>query len=218
MVRPATCEDLVHRRSCLVAQWALDFMSAFGILWRGSAVEGGGRSAHRAGQPVLTARTWAAGAIYLNTSVNGRPFDDQSQDRVRQEAEAFVEILAAVVAGRLICLNSDILQLEVRRNPSTTERERIEDFLTLCTEAVAESAEVLHIARALQRLTLRVHDALHLASAAVGRADYFLTCDDRLVSRAEEIQGMLAKRGIPITVMSPRAFLGSIGPTGGEGV
>jgi predicted nucleic acid-binding protein len=88
--------------------------------------------------------------IYLDTSVYSRPFDDQSQDRVRQEAEAFVEILAAVVVGRLICLNSDILRLEVRRNPSTAERERIEDFLTLCAEAVAESAEVFYLAQELQ--------------------------------------------------------------------
>jgi hypothetical protein len=151
--------DMGARARLPTTQWALDFMSAFGILWRGRAV-----------------------------------------------------------AGRLICLNSDILRLEVRRNPSTTERERIEDFLTFCAEAVAENAEVLHLAQALQQLTLRVHDALHLASAAVRRADYFLTCDDRLVSRAGEIQGLLARHGIPITVMNPRVFLGLIHPTGGEGV
>jgi hypothetical protein len=145
--------------------------------------------------------------IYLHTSVYGRPFDDQSQERVRQEAEAFADILAAVVAGRLIYLNSDILRLEVPRDPSTAERERIEDFLTLCTEAVAESAEVLHLAQALQQLSLRVHDALHLASAAVGSADYVLTCDDRLVDRVREIQGLLAQHGILTTVMNPRAFL-----------
>ena len=75
----------------------------------------------------------------------------------------------------------------------------------------------MHLAQALQQLSLRVHDALHLASAAVGRADYFLTCDDRMVNRAREIQGLLAQRGIPITVMNPRAFLGVIHPTGGEG-
>jgi hypothetical protein len=79
--------------------------------------------------------------IYLDTSVYGRPFDDQSQERGRQEAEAFVDILAATVAGRLICLNSDILRLEVQRNPSAAERERIEDFLPRCADAVAESAE-----------------------------------------------------------------------------
>jgi hypothetical protein len=95
--------------------------------------------------------------IDLDASVYGGPFDDQSQERVRQEAEAFVDVLDAVVAGRLICLNSDILlRLEVRRNPSTAARERIEDFLTLCPEAMAESAEVLYLTQALQQLTLRV--------------------------------------------------------------
>ena len=154
--------------------------------------------------------------IYLNTSVYGRPFDDQSQERVRREAEAFVEILAAMVAGRLICLNSDILQLEVQRNPSTSGRERIEDFLTHCAEVVSQTDEVFHVAQELQRLTLRVHDALHLACAAVGRADYFLTCDDRVVRRAGEIQVMLAGCGIAITVLNPIAFTGSLKATGGE--
>jgi hypothetical protein len=68
-----------------------------------------------------------------------------------------------------------------------------------------------------EQLSLRVHDALHLASAAVGRTDCFLICDDRLVNRAREVQGLLVQHGIPITVMHSRAFLGLIHPTGGEG-
>jgi predicted nucleic acid-binding protein len=76
---------------------------------------------------------------------------------------------------------------------------------------------VLTIARELQQLTLGVHDALHLASAAVGRADYFLTCDDRLVHQAEEIQEMLARRGLPLRVMNPTGFLPLVKPTGGAG-
>jgi predicted nucleic acid-binding protein len=76
---------------------------------------------------------------------------------------------------------------------------------------------VLTIARELQQLTLGVHDALHLASAAVSRADYFLTCDDRLVHQAEEIQEMLARRGLPLRVMNPTGFLPLVKPTGGAG-
>ena len=112
----------------------------------------------------------------------------------------------------------DGLKVEDLTRADFEGRKRIKDFLTLCVEAVAESAEVLHLAQTLQQLTLRVHDALHLASAAVGRADYVLTCDDRLVRRAGEIPARLATRGIPITVMNPRAFLRLIHPTGEEGV
>jgi hypothetical protein len=50
------------RANHLSTRWALDFMSAFGILLRGSAVQGRARPAHRAVQPVSTARTWAADA------------------------------------------------------------------------------------------------------------------------------------------------------------
>jgi hypothetical protein len=49
--------DMGGRAHLPCTRWALDFMSAFGILWRGRAVEGRGRSAPRAVQPVMTART-----------------------------------------------------------------------------------------------------------------------------------------------------------------
>ena len=52
--------------------------------------------------------------------------------------------------------------------------------------------------------------------AAVGRADYFLTCDDRLVRRAGEIQVMLAGRSIAMTALNPIAFTGLLKATGGE--
>jgi predicted nucleic acid-binding protein len=156
--------------------------------------------------------------IYLDTSVYGHPFDDQSQERVRLEAYAFLEMFTAVLAWHLTCLNSDILRLEVRRNPAIAEREHIEAFLEHCVEVVAQTEGVLQTAWDLQKLTLGVHDALHLASAAVGRADYFLTCDDRLVSRAEEIEATLAQRGVHIKVMNPRAFVPMIQPTEGGGI
>lgn len=149
--------------------------------------------------------------IYLDTSVYGRPFDDQSQTRVRREAEAFLEMFAEVRALRLICLASDILRLEVRRNPSAAERERIEDFLTHCAEVTAQTDDVLTIARELQQLTLGLHDALHLASAAMDQADDFLA------NRAGEIQALLARRGCPIRVMNPTVCLPLVKPTGGEG-
>jgi hypothetical protein len=62
--------------------------------------------------------------IYLDMNLYSRPFDDQSQERVRLEAYAFLEIFAEVLARRPICLNADILRLELRRNPAPAELER----------------------------------------------------------------------------------------------
>jgi hypothetical protein len=78
--------------------------------------------------------------------------------------EAFVDIFAAVVAGRLICLNPDILRLEVRRNPSTAERERLEVGIVDATRFVmaverGEGDSVEKYAQLWDGMTLEaVHD------------------------------------------------------------
>jgi len=49
--------------------------------------------------------------IYLDTNVYNRPFDDLSQERILEEAFAFIEIYSFVVRGTLKCISSDILKL-----------------------------------------------------------------------------------------------------------
>jgi predicted nucleic acid-binding protein len=144
--------------------------------------------------------------VYLDTNVYGRPFDDQSQERIRQEAEAFVDIFAEVVNGTVTLIGSDILKLEVRWNPEASERERSEAYLAYCAEGVSQSEEVLKMARDLQGITLGVRDAIHLASAAIGNAQYFLTCDDRVTSKTSTIRDVLVKRGYQLEVLNPAAF------------
>ncbi len=50
---------------------------------------------------------------YLDTNVYSRPFDDQTQSDIREEANAFLKIIAEVQSKRLILLGSDILGFEV---------------------------------------------------------------------------------------------------------
>jgi predicted nucleic acid-binding protein len=45
-------------------------------------------------------------------------------------------------------------------------------------------------ARAFNALGIKPLDALHLASAEAGQADYFCTCDDRLLNRARQIEDL----------------------------
>jgi hypothetical protein len=44
-----------------------------------------------------------------------RPFNDQTQTRIRQEAEAFVKILDQVEEGEIELLKSEILEFEIEQ-------------------------------------------------------------------------------------------------------
>ena len=59
-------------------------------------------------------------------------------------------------------------------------------------------------ARELNRLGFKPLDALHLASAEAGRADYLCTCDDRFLKRAR------AEMGLATKVVSPVELIGEL--------
>ena len=51
--------------------------------------------------------------VYLDTNVYFRPFDDQNQDRIQKETDAFIEILRDMQSKKLSTISSDILYYEV---------------------------------------------------------------------------------------------------------
>jgi hypothetical protein len=77
--------------------------------------------------------------IYLDTNVYARPFDDQTQPAIREEANAFLAIITAVKDGKLELLGSDILAFEVARILSEDKRTKVEKALSLCAQHVDQS-------------------------------------------------------------------------------
>ncbi len=53
--------------------------------------------------------------IYLDTCCLNRPFDDQSQERIRLETEAVMIILARLSRKEWIWLGSQALEIEIDR-------------------------------------------------------------------------------------------------------
>lgn len=51
--------------------------------------------------------------IYLDACCLNRPFDDQTQDRIRLEAEAVLLILAHIEAGDWDMIGSEALEFEI---------------------------------------------------------------------------------------------------------
>ncbi|MCI0622694.1 MAG: PIN domain-containing protein [Acidobacteria bacterium] len=119
--------------------------------------------------------------IYLDTNVYSRPFDDQTQADIQEEANAFLEIMAEIKAGKLTLLGSDILDFEAHNILSEEKRAKIKDSLELCDKHLESSEEVRNLAKRIQNdCHIRARDALHIASAIKGQARYFLSCDKKV--------------------------------------
>ncbi len=119
--------------------------------------------------------------IYFDTNVYSRPFDNQSRPAIQREANAFLEVIAQVRNGTFRLLNSDILEFEVANILKEDKRSKVSSYLELCSEHVASSDDVLALGTRVQRSChVRPRDALHVASAIIGGARFFLSCDNKV--------------------------------------
>lgn len=126
--------------------------------------------------------------LYLGVCCLQRPFDDQSQARIRAESAAVNRITTHLAAGGADLITSDVLEDESGLNPHADRRHYIELILALAVETVHRTDEIAAHAAELEAAGLKSADALHVASAAAGGADYFCTCDDRLRRRGRAAQ------------------------------
>ena len=125
--------------------------------------------------------------IYLDTSVYNRPFDNQSQPRIWLESLALGLILQYVESGEVSLVNSTVLEFENSRNPFELRR----DWMARCLGQAAVYQRVdeaiRNRAENLERQGLKAIDALHVACAESSGADYFLSCDDRLIRKQKQL-------------------------------
>lgn len=125
-----------------------------------------------------------ATGVYFDACCLNRPFDDQSQARIRLETEATEHLLRAVEAGRLLWVASDALFYEILKCPEESRRTAVLALCTRATERVASDKVAMQRARALRLHGLRDLDALHLACAERGSVEVLVTTDDAFVAAA----------------------------------
>jgi predicted nucleic acid-binding protein len=145
--------------------------------------------------------------IYLDICALNRLTDDQSQMRVRLEAEAIELFFLHLQAGKTIWIGSSVLETEIRRNPDVQSREDALSMLPFASEFHRPNAAVADRARFLNLLGYGKIDALHLAIAEYAKVDLLLTTDDRFLR--------LAGRGVGnpfIRVANPLDYLQEVKP------
>lgn len=125
--------------------------------------------------------------IYLDACCLNRPFDDQSQDRIRLESEAVEIIMDLVVKGRHEWYSSEALENEILRHPDTEKRLAILSLLTISQKRLLIDEESVSMAQSFANKGIGAMDALHLALAIKGGCEVLLTTDDTFLERVNRL-------------------------------
>ena len=128
--------------------------------------------------------------VYLDNCCFNRPFDDQSQIRVRLESEAKLKIQEEIRSRRLRLTWSYILDYENSKNPYQERKERIKSWKRYAERDIQESPKLLEAANLLKGKGFQKIDCLHIACAILSKCEYFLTTDDGILKRAKVVDNI----------------------------
>ena len=122
--------------------------------------------------------------LYLDNCCFNRPFDDQSQIKIRLETEAKLKIQEEIISGTFQLIWSYILDYKNNRNPYQERKLRIKKWKRYAIEDVEENPVVIETAKILNKKGFHKIDSLHIACAIISKSEYFLTTDDQILKRA----------------------------------
>lgn len=97
--------------------------------------------------------------IYLDACWPNRLTDDQSQPRVREEADAIEYILRMVRQGLATWVSSTVLEVEIARNPDQERRNDVNSLFVFANEVVQPRTEDADRAPKFQDLGFSPFDA-----------------------------------------------------------
>jgi len=66
---------------------------------------------------------------YLDACCLNRPFDDQTQDRIRIEAESVIIQLKISLTGKIKLIGSDVLKHEISKTPDPVRKSQLSSLL-----------------------------------------------------------------------------------------
>ena len=114
-----------------------------------------------------------------------RPYDDQSQPRVRFETQAKLHIQRMVFEREIELVWSYVLKYENSRNPFQAKKRAIARWEKLSSLFITMSDEIVAIAEIIMTTRVKNADALHVACAIAANCNYFITVDKRLLAYSD---------------------------------
>lgn len=143
--------------------------------------------------------------MYLDLCALKRPFDDQTQPRIRLEADAVLDLLAAS-PERLTFVHGAAQDLEHAENPVPWRSGRVAAWLASVPRAEPEARGLARRTQELMSLGFRNFDAFHVACAELARADVLATTDDRLLALSRRHADVLTVRVVDVVALAREVF------------
>lgn len=121
--------------------------------------------------------------IYLDNCSYNRPFDNQSQMRIRLETESKLYIQACIREKKYSLVWSYMLDYENDDNPYEEKRKAISVWREIANDYCPSSDDILSLGLEIMKYGIKSKDALHLACAVKSHCEYFITTDNRLTNK-----------------------------------
>jgi len=139
--------------------------------------------------------------IYLDLCAIQRPLDTLNQIRIALESEAVLGIIAACDRGQVELLSSETLLYEGEQSALPIRKEHTLSVLAKANGSVNVTENEKSRAATLTTFGIKPLDALHMALAESGNADYFCTCDDKLLRNSKRVKDLTVKVVNPVDLV-----------------
>lgn len=139
--------------------------------------------------------------IYLDLCAIQRPLDTSNQIRIVLEAEAVLGIITLCDIGQAELLSSEALLYEGDQSSLPVRTEHTLAILAKAKTVLNVTPKEKARAADLKAFGIKPLDALHVALAESGNADYFCTCDDKLLRNLQKVKDLAVKVVNPVDLV-----------------
>ena len=147
--------------------------------------------------------------VYLDTNIYCRPLDDQKESHINAETQALLKIVNSTEKGELVIISSDYVKFEIEQIKYPLKRKNIRGFEKILSKTnIPSSKPLINLAKEINtKCKINSLDALHLAAAFVGKASFFLSCDNEILDHGNCIEHLVADKGYKLKVRNPIIYI-----------
>ena len=139
--------------------------------------------------------------IYLDLCAIQRPLDTSNQIRIVLESEAVLGIITFCDSGEAELLSSEALLYEGEQSSLSIRKEHTLAVLAKAKSVVTVTEKEKKRAANLMTFGIKPLDALHMSLAESGNADYFCTCDDKILRNSKRVKDLMIKVINPVDLV-----------------